>query len=276
MIRALARPLVSPLARAVTAGAPTWMPLGLFRAGEQGIWLDPSDLSTLFQDAAGTVPVTAAGQPVGRILDKSGRGNHASQPTAARRPILRQNATTGAYFLGLDGVDDGLVTASMDFTATDKVSVFAGVRKLSDAAAGIVCELGAVMSANSGTMALIVAGAGGAEEYTYGSRGSVAQYAATSLIAHNAPHSGVLTCSSHIAGDSAILRVNGAQAAQNTADQGTGNYGNYPLYIGRRGGTTLPFNGHLYGLIITGRLATDRETRATERLLARRTGVVLA
>lgn len=46
-------------------------PATLFENGEQGLWLDPSDLSTMFQDAAGTIPVTAVGQPVGLILDKS-------------------------------------------------------------------------------------------------------------------------------------------------------------------------------------------------------------
>lgn len=43
----------------------------LFSNGEQGFFYDPNDLSTMFQDAAGTVPVTAAGQAVGLILDKS-------------------------------------------------------------------------------------------------------------------------------------------------------------------------------------------------------------
>ena len=46
-------------------------PRSLFLAGEQGVWYDPSDLSTLFQDAAGTTPVTAVEQPVGLMLDKS-------------------------------------------------------------------------------------------------------------------------------------------------------------------------------------------------------------
>lgn len=36
-----------------------------------GAWLDPSDITTLYQDAAGTTPVTAVEQPVGLILDKS-------------------------------------------------------------------------------------------------------------------------------------------------------------------------------------------------------------
>ena len=43
----------------------------MFAMGEQGFFYDPNDLSMMFQDAAGTVPVTAAGQPVGLILDKS-------------------------------------------------------------------------------------------------------------------------------------------------------------------------------------------------------------
>jgi len=45
-------------------------PLSLFAAGEQGAWYDPSDLTTLFQDSAGTTPVTALEQPVGLMLDK--------------------------------------------------------------------------------------------------------------------------------------------------------------------------------------------------------------
>ncbi|PIE10063.1 MAG: hypothetical protein CSA72_10645, partial [Rhodobacterales bacterium] len=35
-------------------------------------WYDPSDLSTLFQDAAMTIPVTADGDPVGAVQDRSG------------------------------------------------------------------------------------------------------------------------------------------------------------------------------------------------------------
>ena len=43
----------------------------LFANNEQGFFYDPNDLSTMFQHAAGTAPVTGAGQPVGLILDKS-------------------------------------------------------------------------------------------------------------------------------------------------------------------------------------------------------------
>ena len=77
-----------PLARVVA---------GIVRANN-GAWFDPSDLSTLYQDAAGTIPVTAVGQPVGKILDKSGNGNHATQSVTASRPVLsaRYNLLTSS------------------------------------------------------------------------------------------------------------------------------------------------------------------------------------
>lgn len=46
-------------------------PASLFRNGEVGLWDDPSDITTLFQDAAGTTAVAAAADPTGLVLDKS-------------------------------------------------------------------------------------------------------------------------------------------------------------------------------------------------------------
>ena len=89
----------------VTVGSVViFTPLSLFQSGEQGAWYDPSDLSTLFQDAAGTTPVTLDGQPVGLITDKSGNGNNASQPVAAARPTYKTDGTL--HWLEFDGVDD--------------------------------------------------------------------------------------------------------------------------------------------------------------------------
>lgn len=368
----------------------------LFANGEQGFAYDFSDFSTMFQDSAGTTPVTAAGQPVGLVLDKSKGlvlgaesisgawnnpagvwvyegdnlrctattnsfnvatlstpvttgtwqkvqfriyevssgnirmrlrgsttvataqvnskglhtfflyapagsiivdlepsfsigfngligdisvrelpGNHRFVAAAASRPTLRQNSTTGAYYLEYDGVDDYHTTNSVNFAGTDKVSVFSGVRKLSDAATGMLLELSATQSTNNGTFSIIIAGGGGVEEYTFGTRGTSSAFAATTSAEFNAPNSAVLTGLGNISGDSAILRINGAQVAQSTADQGTGNYGNYTLFFGRRGGTSLPFNGHEYSLIGIGRLTNDLETRRIEKMLASRIGVTL-
>ena len=93
-----------------TARRIAWTPRALFAAGEDGFWLDPSDLSTLWQDTSGTTPA-AVGDPVGRIDDKSGNGNNAIQGTAANRPILRQDAD-GAYYLEFDGSNDRLVVTN--------------------------------------------------------------------------------------------------------------------------------------------------------------------
>ena len=80
-------------------------PADLFTGSESGVVYGPSDLSTLFQDSAGTTPVTTAGQPVGLMLDKSGNGNHATQATAAARPTYQ----TGPARATIDGVDDRLL-----------------------------------------------------------------------------------------------------------------------------------------------------------------------
>lgn len=48
---------------------------------------------------------------------------------------------------------------------------------------------------------------------------------------------------------------------------GTGNFGNYPIYIGRRGGASLPFNGRLYSLLIRGAATPDATIAKVERYL---------
>lgn len=249
----------------------------LFSNGEQGFWYDPNDLSTMWQDQAKLLPVTGEGQPVWHILDKSGNNNHAFATSSATRPILRKNATTGAYYLAFDGTDDFLVTSSIDFTATDKVSLFAGVRKLSDAATGLVFELSANSETTRYSFALFAPSAAGANSYNFRSFGSSGNAAGTPITtAYPAPHSAVLTASAKISTSLCRLSINRASPLLIAQSQGTGNYGNYPLYIGRRGGTTLPFNGHIYGLIGIGKLTTDNETVAIEKELAKRTGVTLS
>lgn len=81
-------------------------PAALFADGESGLWLDIQDLTTLFQDAAGTTPA-AVGSPVGLVCDKSGLDHHISTATSSQKPILRQDAG-GKYYLEFDGVDDAL------------------------------------------------------------------------------------------------------------------------------------------------------------------------
>ena len=257
--RSILRPVLRPVTRAVSDTIRGFNPRSLFASGEQGIWLDPSDFSTMFQDAAGTTPVTAVGQPVGKILDKSGRGNHATQSTGASRPTLQQDSN-GMYYLSFDGTDDGMATPSINFTGTNKMTVWAGVRKLSDAAVGLVVELSASSGVNNGSFYLVASASAGAN-YQLLSKGTVLAAATPSGVA--APITNVLTGICDISGDLCRLRVNGT-ATSATTDQGTGNYGNYPLYIGRRGGTTLPFNGRIYQLIVRGAASNAGQIAAGE------------
>ena len=259
--RSILRPVLRPMPLPLTFDDGPFFPRSLFSAGEQGIWLDPSDFSTLFQDAAGTTPVTAVGQPVGKILDKSGRGNHASQTTSASRPTLQQDSN-GLYYLSFDGTDDGMATPSIDFTGTDKMTVWAGVRKLSDAAAAIIAELSANESANVGSFVLY-GPSSALNNYRLGSRGS-ASISLANAGGYSSPVSSVIVGVGDIAGDVSRIRVNGAVIQTTTSDQGTGNYGNYPLYIGRRAGTSLPFNGRIYQLIVRGVESNAGQIAATE------------
>lgn len=248
---------------------------GLFAKGEQGAWFDPSDLSTLYQDAAGTTPVTAVGQPVGKILDKSGRGNHATQDTTTRRPTLKQDAS-GKYYLSFDGVDDYLSTGSINFTATDKMTVVAGVRKLTDTASGVFVELSADSPTRAGAFVLLSPSSSGANSYRFFSRGSIAPASSPGNgVFAAAPDTSTITCISNISGPEQTLRRNAGLVESSTASQGTGNYGNYPLYIGRRGGTSLPFNGNLYGLIVRGAQTDDAHLTHAEKYLAYKSGVTL-
>ena len=376
----------------------------LFTNNEQGFFYDPNDLTTMFQDAAGTVPVTGEGQPVGLMLDKSkglvlgseravngdfsngsanwnvsgadathivtfadgkvryqsdtispvlalnqggavvtGKwyevtincssyvsgslkidagngaqvvvsglgtfktkilastnalvlvrnspnvdltidsisvkelpGNHAYQSTSSMRPLLQRNSTTGAYYLAFDGSDDFLVTNNIDFTATDKVSLFAGVRNLSGVA-GMICELSNTIASNAGSFTLVSGTDAGGTGYNSSSRGSAA--AARSLAAkaftYTSPESAVLSASHSISGSLSRICRNGVYGVDGVGNKGTGNFGNYPLYIGRRGGTSIPFNGHLYSLIGVARLSTDTETTAVEKAIAKNVGVTL-
>jgi len=60
----------------------------LFAQGQQGFWFPLTDFASLSQDSAGTLPYTAVQQPVGRVLDRSGRGNHATQVTSTARGLV--------------------------------------------------------------------------------------------------------------------------------------------------------------------------------------------
>jgi len=333
-------------------------PASLFTSGVQGAWYDPSDYSSLFQDSAGTTPVTAVEQPVGRMLDKSGNNNHATQATTASRPVLRarynnfvgtatlatQSVTTlaasyklsftgtgsitlsgtatGTYsagtntitctagtltatvvgtvtnadlrlsstaasmpayqlvttstnydttgflpYLAFDGTDDSFGTSSINFTATDKMFVCTGLTKLSNIFS-VVTELSASVSTNAGAMLLFI---NSGDIYGYLSSGTVTP---TAILASGNPPplTSVLSGISSISTPSMDLRKNAASVGSSSASQGTGNFGNYPLYIGRRNNTSNAFNGRIYQMVVVGKTLSASELASTEAYVNTKTG----
>lgn len=130
-------------------------PLSLFASGEQGVWYDPSDITTMFQDAAGTTPVTAVEQPVGRILDKSGRGNHATQPTGTKRPVLsaRYNLLVGTTTLATQNVTTVATDYILSFTGAGSITLSGTKTQV-----GITAGTNTITGVTAGTLTLTVVG----------------------------------------------------------------------------------------------------------------------
>jgi hypothetical protein len=167
-------------------------------------------------------------------------------------------------YLRFDQSNDYMLTNSIDFSGTDKVTVAAGVRTFG--ANGMICELSTDLSSNNGTFYLYDNNSN--TRFDYQSKGTVSVGVTSS---RTAPITSILTGLSNISGDSAILQVNGVQASSSTSDQGTGNYGNYPLYIGARAGTSLFFGGRLYGTVGRGALNNDQQNAALTAYLNSKT-----
>lgn len=271
------RPLTSALTRSLTRGLTefgggAFSPNAGFFAGAQGFSYDLSDASKLYTDAGRTTLVTTAGDLIGSVTDLSGNNNHASQATTASKPAWQ---TT---FAALDGFDDFWSTASINFTATNEVTVVAGVRRLSDAAVGFLMELSTDSNTNNG--AFHVRAPDTAATYAMAHRGTVAPELYRSAASYAAPRTDVISSRFDMSGagvaDRMKFRVNGADVPLPTAvlagPTTPSNYGTYAAYIGRRGGTTLPFNGRIYRMIVIGRLLNATELAAAERWCNTTTG----
>lgn len=228
-------------------------PIQDFANGEQGFIYDIQDLSTLFQDTADTIPAVV-GQPVARILDKSGNGNHATQVSPTSRAILR--FVDGKYWLQPDGTDDWYITPTIT-PGTDKAQVIVGIRKLSDASYGGICELSQNADANAGGLAFFGANIPG----FYMSTGAIGNRSVTSGSIPTAAIAAPVTSTMLVAYDRAINTTaeisyshNGAaMTSAGVGMQGTtalGNFGAFPVYLFRRGGLTLPLSGLISSMVL--------------------------
>lgn len=237
-------------------------PISLFAAGEQGVLFDVNP----------TTAGVAVGNTVTTQSDTSGRGNNATQATAGLRPTLQTEG--GRFYLDYAGAQ-GMATGSINMGARDELTIIAGVRKNSDAAAALVAEFSVNAGGNLGAFyfaAPETTGAGG--NYTFQARGT----GSPGILASGtflAPDLAVMTMTAKISTPSRVIRRNGVQVGTDAPALGTGNFGNFPLFLGSRNNANLFFNGRIYGMIIINRLLTAGEIAAAEAWMATKTGVTL-
>lgn len=261
------------VAALVGGGQRIWtaLPRHIFGGADRGLLLCPADLPSLAQDSAGTMPVTAPGQPVGLLRDLSGNALHAMQGSHAARPTYGMDAD-GRPFLALDGINDSLSTGAVTLGAAGRTLMVA-LRKRSDAAVGAVIETGAQWSFLAGGAAIMAPGIAGS-----GNFGGRAMPAAEPSVLHSAssfaaPHVAVVTAIS--SGGSHLLRVNGTQVASATP-AGPISALTAPLHIGARTGSQLFAAVDLYAVLVIDRVLSAAELALAEAWAADRSGVVLA
>lgn len=246
----------------------------LFANNEQGFAFDFNDLSTIYQDSAGTIPVTGVGQPVGKVLDKSGRGNHATQTTSAKRPILQQNTTTGAYYLAFDGVDDHLVTSNVNLATANNLTIFAGIYKAVDSGVRTVLEIGESVDNIDKTISINTYSPGN-EKITLVNRNNISTIAACTDPLFNAPKSIVFTGIINNSSGYMYEQLNRNTKVEKSFTPTNNTYTNFAANIGNRANGSRPWSGYIYNLVGISRVATPTEITNIEKVIAKNVGVTL-
>lgn len=171
-------------------------------------------------------------------------------------PVYQSVTTSTDYdttdfpvYFRFNGIGTFLVTNTVALGSVDKAQLFVGLRKNNATAQGAVTELSVSVGANDGTFNMFAPTGAGQNDYSINSRGTI-NPGSLIITGITAPDTSVLSGLMDISGDSRILRRNGADAGTSTADQGTGNFGSYPLYVGMRAGVTIPLSGRIYAYIL--------------------------
>lgn len=221
------RPPTGEQSQSLTRRPRLWTPREMFRQAVQGFWYDASDMSTMFQDAAGTIPAEINKQ-VALIKDKSGNGNHLSQGVLSYCPFLYKDAD-GKNYLFFDGTDDYMATPAFAWGSDNMImSLLANIPTTS----GDFISFGSY-SGNTGSWNFRISGNG---YLHYISRGDGVTSAITSPA--SAPtYTGrkvVITEWGTISAPNVGGQFDSANAVNSYQTQGAGNYLSYPLEIGRR------------------------------------------
>ena len=194
---------------------------------------------------AGTLTLTVSGSVTNADLRPANLGT--ALPAYQRVNTATDYDTVGfPYYLDFNGVDRWLVTSSIDLTGTDKATVFAGVRKLTDSGYGGIVEFSTEVASNNGSF--LIRGPEAGANYLVGAKASAAVY--RTLTTYTAPISNVICVKAELSTPRLETRINGGSVDVSTTSMGSGNFGTYPLYFGARAGSSLFFSGHMYTLPI--------------------------
>jgi hypothetical protein len=209
---------------------------------------------------------------IDNVTVKEISGNHLLVSTGTARPTLRRDANNITK-IEFDGIDDYWITRPIDLSASDAISLFAGIEKLSDDALGILAELSSSFPSNNGTFAL-QAPSNQLEDFLFGVKGT-SQTTPRKAGATN-PKKALITCQTDISADMAKISVDGTLADQSSTELGTGNFGGaYSLFVGMRAGSAAPFKGFLHSLIIRGALTSDADVVTVQDYIAPKLGYSL-
>lgn len=248
----------------------SWSPTSLFSAGAKGFWYDPTDLSTLFQDVAGTTPVTAAGQSVALMRDKSGRGNHLNQTVSGNRPVYQIDGN-GRSYLSVTGGQCLITVSNIDLSTVGTFTLITGLYKNSDAAIGWPMEFGASVSTTPG-FGFRFPHNSGLTTVSFTHRGATATVVSSQPDAGAAPKAAVITGITSLTASSVNIRLNGVASTAVTTATGGGTYGIGPFIIGTRNILTQPFIGRIYSVIGTQIALPNADIITTEAWVNARTG----
>ena len=97
-------------AEQVRAGGTVFLPTNI--SGLQ-TWLDFSDATKLYTDAAKNTPVSSDGDVIGAVEDKSGQGNDATQSTTNLKPLYKTGIQNSLSVGRFDGSNDRLLIATL-------------------------------------------------------------------------------------------------------------------------------------------------------------------
>ena len=230
-------------------------------------------VSLTFTPTAGTLTLTVSGSVTLAQL-QLGAAFDNYQAVGATAFDITESGQPSCGYLSYNGTNQWMQTAAaVNFSATDEMSVFAGVRKVADGATGFVCEHTADSGSLSGSFGLAMPTGVAVNSFNYVSRGSVGSQNA---LANSLPSpvSAVITCLSEISADTNTTRRNSVLVQSVTTDQGAGNYANAVTYFGARAGTSLYFNGLEFSTIIRGASTSGTLLTRTEQYVARQTPTV--